>query len=72
MEYKYAVAVLRYGEEEIMGLFDTKEDADEYGRAHLVPRERGLQFCYSSLFTRTGKQRGDMKIYDYYNSACQA
>ncbi|MBQ8320802.1 MAG: hypothetical protein IJX92_00370 [Clostridia bacterium] len=72
MEYKYAVAVLRYGEEEIMGLFDTKEDADEYGRSHIVPRERGLQFCYSSLFTRTGKQRGDIKMYDYYNFTCQA
>ena len=67
MEYKFAVALLTEGEERILGLFDTKEDADEYGRQHRVPRERGLQYCYSSLFTRTGQQRGDMKMYDYYN-----
>ncbi len=69
MEYKFAVAVITRGEELILGLFDTKEDADEYGNAHIVPRERGLQYCYSSLFTRTGKQRGDIQMYDYYN--CQ-
>ena len=70
MEYKFAVALLTEGEERILGLFDTKEDADEYGRQHRVPRERGLQYCYSSLFTRTGQQRGDIKVNDYYNFAC--
>ena len=70
MEYKYAVALLCHGEERIMGIFDTKEDADEFGRRNTVPREHGLQLCFSSLFTRTGQQRGDMKIYDYYNSSC--
>ena len=72
MEYKFAVALLNEGEEKILGLFDTKEDAVEYGRRHRVPRERGLQYCYSSLFTRTGQQRGDMKMYDYYNFNCNA
>ena len=67
MEYKFAVALLTEGEEKILGLFDTKEDADEYGRHHRIPRERGLQYCYSSLFTRNGQQRGDMRVYDYYN-----
>ncbi len=69
MEYKFAVAVITRGEEQILGLFDTKEDADAYGNTHKVPRERGLQYCYSSLFTRTGIQRGDIQMYDYYN--CQ-
>ena len=68
MEYKYAVALLCRGEEKIMGIFDTKEDADEFGRSNVVPHEVGLQFCFSSLFTRTGIPRGDMRIYDYYNS----
>ena len=68
MEYKYAVALLRHGEEEIMGIFDTKEDADEFGTQNIVPHEIGLQFCFSSLFTRTGQPRGDVRIYDYYNS----
>ena len=67
MEYKFAVALLTEGEEKILGLFDSKEDADEYGRQYKIPRERGLHYCYSSLFTRTGQQRGDMKVYDYYN-----
>ena len=68
MEYKYAVALLTHGEEKIMDIFDTKEDADEFGRNNIVPHEVGLQFCFSSLFTRTGIPRGDVKIYDYYNS----
>lgn len=67
MEYKFAVALLTAGEEKILGLFDSKEDADEYGRQHKIPRERGLQYCYSSLFTRNGQQRGDMRAYDYYD-----
>ena len=67
MEYKYAVALLCEGEEKIMGIFDTKEDADEFGRSNVVSFENGLQFCFSSLFTRTGIPRGDVRIYDYYN-----
>lgn len=69
MEYKYAVALINDGEEEIMGIFDTKEDADEFGRTNTVPYERGLQYCFSSLFTRNGKPRGDMRIFDYYNKS---
>jgi len=72
MEYKYAVALISRGEEQIMGVFDTKEDADEYGRAHTVPYECGLQYCFASLFTRTGKPRGDMRIFDYYNRTLAA
>ena len=67
MEYKYAVALLCEGQEKIMGIFDTKEDADEFGRSNVISSERGLQYCFSSLFTRTGIPRGDVRIYDYYN-----
>ena len=72
MEYKFAVALLSVEGESIMGIFDTKEDADEFGRNNIVPKNMGLQYCFSSLFTRNGKPRGDMKIYDYYNSAVGA
>ncbi len=69
MEYKYAVALLNEAEEVIMGIFDTKEDADHYGREHRVPASCGLQYCFSSLFTRSGLPRGDIRIYNYYNSS---
>jgi hypothetical protein len=72
MEYKFAVALIKGCDEIIMGIFDTKEDADEFGRNNVVPKERGLQYCFSSLFTRNGKPRGDMRIYDYYNVAISA
>ena len=72
MEYKFAVALISGAEEIIMGIFDTKEDADAYGKAHVVPSERGLQYCFSSLFTRSGKPSGDMRIYNYYNSRVYA
>ena len=72
MEYKFAVALISGAEEIIMGIFDTKEDADAYGKAHVVPSERGLQYCFSSLFTRNGKPSGDMRIYNYYNSRVYA
>ena len=67
MEYKFAVALLSSSGEKIMGIFDTKEDADEFGRQNTVPKSMGLQYCFSSPFTRNGKPRGDMRIYDYYN-----
>lgn len=67
MEYKFAVALLKRGEEQILGIFDTKEDADAFGRANVMPADCGLQYCFSSLFTRTGKPRGDVRIFDYYN-----
>ena len=69
MEYKFAVAVINGFEEKIMGIFDTKEDADAFGEANRLPKERGLQYCFSSLFTKSGKPRGDMRIYNYYNSS---
>ena len=69
MEYKFAVALMNKDTEVIMGIFDTKEDADAFGKSNVGPTEKGLQYCFSSLFTRNGKPRGDMRIYDYYNRA---
>jgi len=67
MEYKYAVALISGAREEILGIFDTKEDADLFGKTNTLPKEAGLQYCFYSLFTRTGKPRGDVRIFDYYN-----
>lgn len=72
MEYKYAVAIINSEEEKILGIFDTKEAADEFGMKNTLPRSMGLQYCFSSLFTRAGKPRGGMKIYDYYNAPLSA
>ena len=72
MEYKYAVALINSEEEKILGIFDTKEDADEFGWQNTLPRSMGLQYCFASLFTRSGKPRGGIKIYDYYNSSLTA
>ena len=72
MEYKYAVALMNGGEEKIMGIFDTKEDADEFGRNNRMPYDSGLQYCFASLFTRNGKPRGDIRIFDYYNRTLTA
>lgn len=72
MEYKYAVALINGDEERILGIFDTKEDADEFGENNIIPRSMGLQYCFSSLFTQKGKPRGGIRIYDYYNSPLTA
>ena len=42
---KYAVALMRGDEEQIMGIFNTKAEADAYGTENRLPREMGLQVC---------------------------
>ena len=69
MEYKYAVALMRGDDEKIMGLFDTKEEADEFGKKVRRPHKEGLQYCFFTAF-RGGKPCGeDIRICDYYNCA---
>ena len=68
MALKYAVAVIKGDFERIMGLFDTKEEADEFGRNNKVPHEEGLQYCFSTLFSRGGIPKGNqIRVYNYYN-----
>ena len=64
---KYAVAVICGDEERIMGIFNTKAEADAFGKSHRVPDEWGLQLCYSSLFLGDEPWGNDMSIYGYYN-----
>ncbi len=67
MEYKYAVAILKGDYERIMGVFDTKEEADIFGITNRVPHEMGLQYCFAGDFLAGVPQGNSMKIYSYYN-----
>lgn len=67
MEYKFAVALMNGDDEKILGIFDTKEEADDFGRNNTVPYEFGLQYCFSSLFSGTEPAGRDLRIHDYYN-----
>ncbi len=70
MNIKYAVALLKSGEEEILGVFNTKDEADAFGEAHTLPSEAGLQYCFAANF-RGGVPSGTLKIYNYYNCRLQ-
>ena len=64
MALKYAVAIIKGDVEKILGIFDTKEEADEFGRSNMHPREEGLQYCYSTLFSRGGVPKGNqIRVY---------
>ena len=67
MEFKYAVALLKGDDEKIMGIFDTKEEADAFGFGNTVSHEEGLQYCFASMFLAGIPQGDNMRIYDYYN-----
>ena len=67
MKLKYAVALMKGGNESILGIFNTKEEADQFGKCNKMPREAGLEYCFSSAFTK-GKPVGkNIKVYSYYN-----
>ena len=66
---KYAVALISGDEERIMGVFNTREEADNFGKKNVVPREIGLQLCYSSLFAGEVPLGNSMSIYCYYNKS---
>ena len=67
MEYKFAVALLKGDDETILGIFDTKEEADAYGFENPVSHEEGLQYCFASMFLAGVPQGNNVHIYDYYN-----
>jgi hypothetical protein len=64
---KYAVAIFSGDEEKIMAVFNTKAEADAYGRSNPVPYDSGIQLCYSSLFLGDVPTGNSMSIYNYYN-----
>ncbi len=67
MEIKFAVALMNGDDEKILGVFDTKEEADAFGRRNKVNFEEGLEYCFSSLFFQGVPQGDSMRIHDYYN-----
>ena len=70
MKLKYAVALLKGGEEKILAIFNTKDEADKYGIKNRLPSDAGLQYCFSALF-KGEIPEGNMKIYDFYNRQLQ-
>ena len=66
MKLKYAVALLKSGEEKILGIFNTKAEADKFGESNILPTEAGLQYCFSALFMGD-IPKTEFKVYDYYN-----
>ncbi len=67
MDIKYAVALLSKGCERILGIFDTKEDADKFGRSNRVDKSEGLQYCFSAPFVNDTPTGDFYNVYDYYN-----
>lgn len=64
---KYAVALISGDSERIMGIFNTKAEADAFGKANRLPADYGIQLCYSSLFVGDEPFGNSMSIYGYYN-----
>lgn len=64
---RYAVTLFRGDEERILAVFDTKAEADQYGRSNLVPTECGIQACCSGMFIGNIPYGNSMNIYHYYN-----
>ncbi|MBE6644020.1 MAG: hypothetical protein E7612_01420 [Ruminococcaceae bacterium] len=67
MKLKYAVALMKGENESILGVFNSREEADKFGFSTRIPREAGLQYCFSAPFAK-GKPVGkNIRIYNYYN-----
>lgn len=68
MKLKYAVALMKGENESILGVFNSREEADRFGFGTRIPREAGLQYCFAAHFVN-GKPVGkNIKVYTYYNA----
>ena len=67
MKIKYAVAVMNGEEETILGIFNTKDEADYYGTHNRVPHSAGLQYCFASKFSKGRPIGNSIEVYNYYN-----
>ena len=67
MKTKYAVAIMSGENETILGVFNTKSEADSYGYANKIPHSAGLQYCFASKFSRGVPVGTNIRIYNYYN-----
>ena len=67
MNIKYAVALMRGDKETILGVFNTKDEADYYGMNNKVSHAAGLQYCFSSNFSGGMPDGTNIKVYNFYN-----
>ena len=67
MKLKYAVALIKGGDESILGIFNTKEEADVFGFKNSIPRDMGLHYCFAAPFSKGRPVGKSIKIYSYYN-----
>ena len=67
MKTKFAVAIMSGEEETILGIFNTKAEADKYGYSNKLPHSAGLQYCFASKFSRGVPVGNSIEIYNYYN-----
>ena len=68
MSYKYAVAIMKNGNEKILGVFATRAEADEYGYNNTLPQEDGLQYCFATSFIGNSPCGDSISIYSTYNA----
>ncbi len=68
MKLKYAVALMKGENESILGVFNTKEEADRFGESNRMPREAGLYYCFASRFSGKKPIGNNIKVYNYYNA----
>lgn len=67
METKYFVALLNGDSEKILGIFNSKKEADAYGTANLIPHDEGLEYCFCAKVVDNQPQWDNIIIFDYYN-----
>ena len=67
MKKKFAVALMKGEIEVILGIFNTKAEADRYGMQNPVPHSAGLQYCFSAPFIKGRPVGSNIKVYNYYN-----
>ena len=67
MRMKYAVALMSGENETILGIFNTKEEADRYGNSNRISHTVGLQYCFASKFSKGMPVGNTIKVYNYYN-----
>ena len=69
MKTKFAVALMKNGDESILAVFNTMEEADIFGRSNPFPKDAGLEYCFSCPFLK-GKPHGNsIRVHSYYNAS---
>ena len=68
MKTKFAVALMKGENEAILGVFNTKAEADKFGESARIPREAGLHYCFSAPFAKGRPVGRSIKVYNYYNA----